>query len=61
MSFEKCSALDPFDMRKKFEGLYAAVGEKLTADVKFPRLGGGTGRGQSIKQGLRSCQNPSKL
>lgn len=27
-------ALDPIDMRKGFEGLYAAVSEKLQADVK---------------------------
>ena len=27
-------ALDPIDMRKGFEGLYAAVSEKLHADVK---------------------------
>jgi transposase len=27
-------ALDPVDMRKGFEGLHAAVGEKLKADVR---------------------------
>jgi len=27
-------ALDPIDMRKGFEGLHAAVGEKLKADVR---------------------------
>lgn len=27
-------ALDPIDMRKGFEGLYAAVSDKLKADVK---------------------------
>jgi transposase len=31
-------ALDPIDMRKGFEGLYAAVGEKLQADVKSGAL-----------------------
>jgi transposase len=31
-------ALDPIDMRKGFEGLYAAVSEKLQADVKSGAL-----------------------
>ncbi len=31
-------ALDPIDMRKGFEGLYAAVGEKLKADVRSGAL-----------------------
>ena len=31
-------ALDPIDMRKCFEGLYAAVSEKLQADVKSGAL-----------------------
>ena len=31
-------ALDPIDMRKGFEGLYAAVSEKLKADVKSGAL-----------------------
>jgi len=31
-------ALDPIDMRKGFEGLYGAVGEKLKADVRSGAL-----------------------
>jgi transposase len=31
-------ALDPIDMRKGFEGLYATVSEKLQADVKSGAL-----------------------
>jgi transposase len=31
-------ALEPIDMRKGFEGLYAAVSEKLQADVKSGAL-----------------------
>lgn len=31
-------ALDPIDMRKGFEGLYAAVSEKLKADVRSGAL-----------------------
>ena len=31
-------ALEPIDMRKGFEGLYAAVGEKLKADVRSGAL-----------------------
>jgi transposase len=31
-------ALDPIDMRKGFEGFFAAVGEKLKADVRSGAL-----------------------